>query len=61
MYETQIWDVLDDQTACQLVRTITDPQVAAKKLVHEATQRYTNDNVTVMVIRLKDVPSDLES
>lgn len=38
-----------------------DPQVAAKKLVHEATQRYTNDNITVMVIRLKDVPSDLES
>jgi len=56
-----IWDVLDDQTACQLVRAIADPQVAAKRLVHEATQRYTNDNVTVMVIRLKDVPSDLES
>lgn len=56
-----IWDVLDDQTACQLVRTIPDPQQAAKKLVHEATQRYTNDNITVMVIRLKDVPSDLES
>ncbi|KAF8502302.1 protein serine/threonine phosphatase 2C [Russula emetica] len=49
-----IWDVLDDQTACQLVRTIPDPQQAAKKLVHEATQRYTNDNITVMVIRLKD-------
>jgi protein phosphatase PTC1 len=59
--ETQIWDVLDDQTACQLVRTIADPQVAAKTLVQEATQRYTNDNITVMVIRLKDVPSDLES
>lgn len=60
-YETQIWDVLDDQTACELIRATADPQDAAKKLVNEATQRYTNDNVTVMVIRLKDVPSDLES
>ncbi|KAN0111366.1 protein serine/threonine phosphatase 2C [Russula decolorans] len=54
-----IWDVLDDETACQLIRTIPNPQDAAKKLVYEATQRYTNDNITVMVIRLKDVPSDL--
>ncbi|KAH9992659.1 phosphatase 2C-like domain-containing protein [Russula vinacea] len=56
-----IWDVLDDQTACQIVRTIADPQEAAKTLVREATHRYTNDNITVMVIRLKDVPPELTS
>ncbi|KAH9957912.1 protein serine/threonine phosphatase 2C [Russula dissimulans] len=56
-----IWDVLEDETACQLVRGIADPQEAAKLLVQEATHRYTNDNITVMVIRLKDVPLDLQS
>jgi len=56
-----IWDVLEDETACQLVRGIADPQEAAKLLVQEATHRYTNDNITVMVIRLKDVPPDLQS
>jgi len=55
-----IWDVLDDQTACNLIRTISDPQEAATTLVQEATHRYTNDNITVMVIRLKDVPSELK-
>ncbi|KAI9509730.1 protein serine/threonine phosphatase 2C [Russula earlei] len=55
-----IWDVLDDETACQLVRAISDPQQAAKTLVQEATHRYTNDNITVMVIRLKDVPAELQ-
>jgi len=56
-----IWDVLEDEAACQLVRGISDPQEAAKLLVQEATHRYTNDNITVMVIRLKDVPPDLQS
>jgi protein phosphatase PTC1 len=56
----QIWDVLDDQTACDLIRPISDPQKAATTLVQEATHRYTNDNITVMVIRLKDVPSELK-
>ena len=56
----QIWDVLDDQTACELVRAISNPQEAAAVLVREATHRYTNDNITVMVIRLKDVPSELK-
>ncbi|KAI0305767.1 protein serine/threonine phosphatase 2C [Multifurca ochricompacta] len=56
-----IWDVLDDQAACELVRAISDPQEAAKTLVQEATHRYTNDNITVMVIRLKDVPYELKA
>jgi protein phosphatase PTC1 len=51
---------LNDQAACEVVRTIADPQEAARALVQEATHRYTNDNITVMVIRLKDVPSELQ-
>ncbi|KAI0027706.1 protein serine/threonine phosphatase 2C [Vararia minispora EC-137] len=54
-----IWDVLDDQMAVEIVRPIQDAQKAAEKLIHEATQRYTNDNITVMVIRLKDVTPEL--
>ena len=54
----QIWDVLDDQMAADIVRPIQNAQDAANKLIQEATTRYTNDNITVMVIRLKDVSSD---
>ena len=61
MHGLQIWDVLDDQAACELIRAIPDPQQAAKALVQEATHRYTNDNITAMVIRLKDVPAELQS
>ena len=50
---------MDDQMAVDLVRPIQDAQEAADLLVKEATNRYTNDNVTVMVIRLKDVPQQL--
>ncbi|KAI0051824.1 protein serine/threonine phosphatase 2C [Auriscalpium vulgare] len=56
-----IWDVLDDLTACRLVRGIQDSQEAAKALIHEATLRYTNDNITVMVIRLKDVTPEVKA
>ena len=61
MHQMQIWDVLNDQAACELVRAVPDPQDAAKALVQEATHRYTNDNITAMVIRLKDVPAELQS
>jgi protein phosphatase PTC1 len=61
MHQIQIWDVLDDQAACELVRAVPNPQLAAKTLVQEATHRYTNDNITAMVIRLKDVPAELQS
>ncbi|VDB96493.1 unnamed protein product [Peniophora sp. CBMAI 1063] len=53
-----IWDVLDDQMAADIVRPIQNVQEAANKLIQEATTRYTNDNITCMVIRLKDVTSD---
>jgi serine/threonine protein phosphatase PrpC len=47
--------------ATEIVRPIQDSQQAAEKLIQEATQRYTNDNITVMVIRLKDVAPELVS
>ncbi|KAI0062897.1 protein phosphatase 2C [Artomyces pyxidatus] len=56
-----IWDVLDDQTASDFIRCIQDPQDAAEALIREATHRYTNDNITVMVIRLKDVTPEVKA
>lgn len=47
--------------ASDIVRPVQDAQKAAEKLIHEAKQRYTNDNITVMVIRLKDVTPDMPS
>ncbi|TFY79943.1 hypothetical protein EWM64_g4067 [Hericium alpestre] len=48
-----IWDVVDDQQACDLIRAIQNPQEASDLLVKEALRLYTNDNITVMVIRFK--------
>ena len=51
--------MLDDQSAIDIVRSIQNPQDACKALIKEALNRYTNDNITAMVIRFKDVPSDI--
>ncbi|KAA1475208.1 protein serine/threonine phosphatase 2C [Dentipellis sp. KUC8613] len=56
-----IWDVLDDQQACDIARRIQDPQEACGTLVKEAFQRYTNDNITIMVIRFRDSPADVKA
>lgn len=53
-----VWDVLDDQAAANLIRTEQNPQAATETLLREALRLYTNDNITVMVIRFKDVPAD---
>ena len=46
-----IWDVLSNQEAVDLVRDITDPKAAAKKVIEEALERGTNDNVSCVVTR----------
>lgn len=53
-----IWDVLDDQTAVDLVRGLQNPQEACDELIRQALQRYTNDNITALVIRFKDVTTN---
>ncbi|CCE91991.1 type 2C protein phosphatase PTC1 TDEL_0D04070 [Torulaspora delbrueckii] len=47
-----LWDVIDDQEACEIIRDIKDPNEAAKTLVRYALENGTTDNVTAMVVHL---------
>jgi len=47
-----LWDVCDDQTAADLIRGQTDPDMMASALVKEAIARETTDNVSVMCVSL---------
>ena len=38
-----------------LVRAISDPEKAAKRLTSEAYERGSNDNITVVIIRFKAI------
>ncbi|KAK5117750.1 hypothetical protein LTR85_008725 [Meristemomyces frigidus] len=46
-----LWDVCSDQEAVDLVRDIHDPQAASRKLVDYALQRFSTDNLSIMVVR----------
>ncbi|SCU82932.1 LAMI_0C01398g1_1 [Lachancea mirantina] len=45
-----LWDVVEDQKACEMIKNLTDANEAAKKLVRYALENGTTDNVTVMVV-----------
>ncbi|AAS52675.2 AEL010Wp [Eremothecium gossypii ATCC 10895] len=45
-----LWDVVDDQEACEMIKDIEDANEAAKTLVRHALEHGTTDNVTVMVV-----------
>lgn len=47
-----LWDVIDDQEACEMIKEIQDPNEAARILVRYALENGTTDNVTVMVVHL---------
>ncbi|CCH61615.1 hypothetical protein TBLA_0F00700 [Henningerozyma blattae CBS 6284] len=47
-----LWDVIEDQEACEMIKDINDPNEAAKILVRMALEKGTTDNVTVMVVFL---------
>lgn len=47
-----LWDVIDDQEACEIIRNIREPNEAAKTLVRYALENGTTDNVTAMVVYL---------
>lgn len=47
-----LWDVIDDQEACEIIRDIREPNEAAKTLVRYALENGTTDNVTAMVVYL---------
>ncbi|OBZ70731.1 Protein PNS1 [Grifola frondosa] len=44
-----LWDVVDDQAAVELVRSIANPRKAAEELLDHAYRNYSSDNVTVLV------------
>lgn len=47
-----LWDVIDDQEACEIIKDIKEPNEAAKTLVRYALENGTTDNVTAMVVYL---------
>ncbi|KAI0358027.1 protein serine/threonine phosphatase 2C [Trametes cingulata] len=53
-----LWDVIDDEEAVDLVRDFDDPEDAAKELLKDAYLRESGDNVTIIVVRFREVPPD---
>ncbi|TFK53612.1 protein serine/threonine phosphatase 2C [Heliocybe sulcata] len=52
-----LWDVIDDQSAVDLIRDVQDAQEASQKLLDYALAR-TSDNVTVLLIKFKFPTAD---
>lgn len=48
-----LWDVCDDQKACDLVRGLEDPVEGSRVLVEFALENFSTDNLTVMMVRLR--------
>ncbi|POY70912.1 putative Protein-serine/threonine phosphatase [Rhodotorula taiwanensis] len=49
-----LWDVCTDQQAVDAVRDIRDPQQASDKLVEFALSNHSTDNLTVLVVNLRN-------
>ncbi|KAH9931153.1 protein serine/threonine phosphatase 2C [Epithele typhae] len=52
-----LWDVVNDQGAVDLARSIVDPRKAAEELLNYAYSNYSTDNVTVLVVRFREPPA----
>ncbi|PNH12797.1 putative protein phosphatase 2C 59 [Tetrabaena socialis] len=48
-----LWDVMTNQEAVTLIRDVTDPEKASKRITEEAYQRGSNDNISCVVVRFK--------
>ncbi|KAF0894551.1 hypothetical protein E2562_001854 [Oryza meyeriana var. granulata] len=46
-----LWDVVTNEEAVAMVKPIVDSEQAAKKLLQEASQRGSADNITCLVVR----------
>ncbi|XP_020572364.1 probable protein phosphatase 2C 59 isoform X2 [Phalaenopsis equestris] len=46
-----LWDVVTNEEAVSMVQPIDDPEEAAKRLMQEAYQRGSADNITCVVVR----------
>ncbi|KAG0360167.1 Protein phosphatase 2C 1 [Mortierella sp. AD032] len=47
-----LWDVCSDQEAVDLVREVVCPTKASQLLLEHALQKFSTDNISVMVVRL---------
>ncbi len=50
-----VWDVMTDQEVIETVRAIEDPQTASEVLVDRAIEKGSEDNISAIVIRIKNV------
>lgn len=57
----QLWDVIDDQDAVDLIAEVQDAQEAAEKLLAHALGSFSTDNTSVMVIRFASGAASLPS
>ncbi|KAI5393637.1 putative protein phosphatase 2C 59 [Lathyrus oleraceus] len=46
-----LWDVVSNEEAVAMIKPIEDAEVAAKRLMKEAYQRGSSDNITCVVVR----------
>ncbi|CAI0438609.1 unnamed protein product [Linum tenue] len=46
-----LWDVVTNEEAVEMTKPIEDPEQASKRLLHEAYQRGSADNITCVVVR----------
>ncbi|XP_073288079.1 probable protein phosphatase 2C 59 [Primulina huaijiensis] len=59
-----LWDVVTNEEAVSMTKPIQEPEEAAKRLMQEAYQRGSADNITIVVVRFltnKDEPSNSNS
>lgn len=52
-----LWDLVDDDTICKVARSASTPQAACDQLVKLANERGGIDNISVIVLKLPDDPS----
>ncbi|PIM97451.1 Phosphoprotein phosphatase [Handroanthus impetiginosus] len=46
-----LWDVVTNEEAVSMTKPIKEPEAAAKRLMQEAYQRGSGDNITIVVVR----------
>ncbi|XP_019176596.1 PREDICTED: probable protein phosphatase 2C 59 [Ipomoea nil] len=46
-----LWDVVTNEEAVSMVKPIPEPEEAAKRLMQEAYQRGSADNITIIIVR----------
>lgn len=57
----QLWDVVDDKKAVELIDNCATAQDAAELLVRHALDNFSHDNVTVLVVKFGDSTSQPQS